>query len=68
MPFLLRNIWTGSLVFFSALMASTFFITKVWQAITMVACVGVSWAVASWVPFAIIMEVGHNCAWRISTR
>jgi solute carrier family 45 protein 1/2/4 len=68
MPFLLRNIWTGSLVFFSALMASTFFITKVWQAIMMVACVGVSWAVASWVPFAIIMEVGHNCARLISTR
>ena len=32
MPFLLRNIWTGALVFFSALMLSTFFISTVFQA------------------------------------
>ena len=32
MPFLLRNIWTGALVFFSLLMFSTFFISTVFQA------------------------------------
>lgn len=31
MPFLLRNIWTGALLFFSLLMFSTFFITTVYQ-------------------------------------
>ena len=31
MPFLLRNIWTGALLFFSLLMFSTFFITTVLQ-------------------------------------
>lgn len=31
MPFLLRNIWTGALVFFSLLMLSTFFISTVFQ-------------------------------------
>lgn len=33
MPFLLRNIWTGALLFFSLLMFSTFFITTVFQVI-----------------------------------
>lgn len=31
MPFLLRNIWTGALLLFSALTFSTFFITTVFQ-------------------------------------
>jgi hypothetical protein len=31
MPFLLRNIWTGALLFFSRLMFSTFFITTVFE-------------------------------------
>jgi len=31
MPFLLRNIWMGSMLLFSFITASTFFITKVWQ-------------------------------------
>lgn len=56
MPFLLRNIWTGALLLFSCLMLSTFFVTTVNQAITVVALVGICWAVACWVPFAIIME------------
>jgi solute carrier family 45 protein 1/2/4 len=30
-PFMLRNIWTAGLVLFGLVMASTFFITKVWQ-------------------------------------
>ncbi|KAK0191134.1 hypothetical protein F5146DRAFT_1137928 [Armillaria mellea] len=56
MPFLLRNIWTGAMLWFSLLTFSTFFITDVIQASIFVAFVGISWAVAMWAPFAIIME------------
>ncbi|WWD16814.1 hypothetical protein CI109_101246 [Kwoniella shandongensis] len=56
MPFMLRNIWTAGLVLFGLLMGSTFFITKVWQATVMISLVGICWAIACWVPFAIIME------------
>ncbi len=57
MPFLLRNIWTGALLFFGLLTFSTFFISTVVQATIFISLVGVCWAVAMWVPFAIIMEV-----------
>jgi solute carrier family 45, member 1/2/4 len=57
MPFMLRNVWTGGLLLFGLLMMSTFFVKTVWQATLVVALVGVSWAIACWVPFAIIMEV-----------
>lgn len=57
MPFMLRNIWTGGLLLFGLLMMSTFFVKTVWQATLVVALVGISWAIACWVPFAIIMEV-----------
>ncbi|KAI0347164.1 MFS general substrate transporter [Trametopsis cervina] len=56
MPFFLRNIWTGAMLLFAAITLSTFFITKVWQATIAVSLVGICWAVACWVPFAIIME------------
>ncbi|KAG6833887.1 hypothetical protein H0H87_007898 [Tephrocybe sp. NHM501043] len=56
MPFLLRNIWTGALLLFTALTFSTFFITTVFQATVFISLVGICWAVAMWVPFAIIME------------
>ncbi|BEI80167.1 hypothetical protein CcaverHIS002_0106960 [Cutaneotrichosporon cavernicola] len=56
MPFMLRDVWTCALVFFFVLMMSTFFISTVWQATTMIALVGICWAVAMWVPFAIMME------------
>ncbi|KAG6854846.1 hypothetical protein C0991_012036 [Blastosporella zonata] len=56
MPFLLRNIWTGALLLFTALTFSTFFITTVFQATIFISLVGICWAVAMWVPFAIIME------------
>lgn len=58
MPFLLRNIWTGALLFFSFLTFMTFFISTVVQATIFISLVGICWAVAMWVPFAIIMEVG----------
>ncbi|WVF66722.1 hypothetical protein IAT40_001464 [Kwoniella sp. CBS 6097] len=56
MPFMLRNIWTAGLALFGILMGTTFFITTVWQATVMIALVGICWAIACWVPFAIIME------------
>ncbi|ORX36430.1 major facilitator superfamily domain-containing protein [Kockovaella imperatae] len=56
MPFMLRNIWTAGLLLFAAIMASTFFIRTVWQATVAIALVGICWAIACWVPFAIIME------------
>ncbi|KAF8076526.1 major facilitator superfamily domain-containing protein [Lyophyllum atratum] len=57
MPFLLRNIWTGALILFTILTFSTFFITTVAQATAFISLVGICWAVAMWVPFAIIMEI-----------
>lgn len=56
MPFFLRNIWTGALLLFTILMFLTLFISTMWQAIVVVSLVGICWAVACWVPFAIIME------------
>jgi len=56
MPFLLRNVWMGAMLLFSLITASTFFITQVWQAIVAISLIGICWAVACWVPFAIIME------------
>jgi len=56
MPFFLRNIWTGAMLLFALITFSTFFITKVWQAVIAISLVGICWAVACWVPFAIIME------------
>jgi len=57
LPFLLRNIWTGALGFFSFLMFTTFFVNTVAQATVVICIVGVCWAVAVWAPFAIIMEL-----------
>jgi solute carrier family 45 protein 1/2/4 len=56
MPFLLRNIWTGALLLFTIITFSTFFIKTVAQATVAISLVGICWAVACWVPFAIIME------------
>jgi solute carrier family 45 protein 1/2/4 len=57
-PVLLRDIWTGAMVFFTILMFSSFSISTVPGAIAMISLVGISWSVACWVPFAIIMEAG----------
>ncbi|KDR83615.1 hypothetical protein GALMADRAFT_235899 [Galerina marginata CBS 339.88] len=57
MPFLLRNIWTAALIFFSFLTLSTFYISTVFQATIFISLVGICWAVAMWVPFTIIMEL-----------
>ncbi|KAF5344144.1 hypothetical protein D9758_008829 [Tetrapyrgos nigripes] len=55
-PFLLRNIWTGALLFFSFLTFMTFFVKTAVEATVFIALVGICWAVAMWAPFAIIME------------
>ena len=57
MPFMLRNIWTAAMLLFTILTFATYFVTTVPQAIVVVSLVGICWAVACWVPFAIIMEV-----------
>lgn len=56
-PFLLRNIWSGAMLLYALLTFSTFFIKTVTQATIFISLVGISWAVAMWVPFAIIMEL-----------
>jgi len=56
LPLLYRTIWIGALMLFTVLTMATFFITSTIGAIIIVSLVGVSWAVACWVPFAIIME------------
>lgn len=52
----LRTIWTASLLWFSACMFSTFYVSQVDGAMAIVALSGISWAVACWVPFALVME------------
>jgi len=56
MPFLLRDIWTVALVLFTILTFSTFFVSTVVQATIVLGFVGICWAVAIWVPFALVME------------
>ncbi|EIW82085.1 MFS general substrate transporter [Coniophora puteana RWD-64-598 SS2] len=57
LPLTLRNIWTGALLLFTLITFSTFFISTVAQATAAISLVGICWAVACWVPFAIIMEL-----------
>ncbi|KAF8305438.1 MFS general substrate transporter [Clavulina sp. PMI_390] len=56
MPFMLRNIWTASLMLFALVMLATFWIRTRWQATVAISLLGISWACAVWVPFAIIMQ------------
>jgi len=56
MPLLLRTVWTGALLLFTLITFSTVFVKTVNAAIVIVSLVGICWAVACWVPFAIIME------------
>lgn len=57
MPWLLRDIWTAAMILFTLLTFSTFWISTVKQATVAISLVGICWAVACWVPFAIIMEL-----------
>jgi solute carrier family 45 protein 1/2/4 len=57
MPWLLRDIWTAAMILFTLLTFSTFWISTVKQATVAISLVGICWAVACWIPFAIIMEL-----------
>lgn len=53
----LRTIWTVSLIIYGTLAAfGTLFVQNMSHSIVLVACVGVPWAVAVWVPYALVME------------
>jgi solute carrier family 45 protein 1/2/4 len=53
----LRTIWTFSLLLYSVQAAIlTFTVQTTVQATVLLASVGIPWAVASWVPFALVME------------
>ncbi|UZJ55304.1 hypothetical protein CBS101457_004624 [Exobasidium rhododendri] len=53
----LRTIWTISLVLYSLQAAVlTFAVQTTKQAIVLLASIGIPWAVACWVPFALVME------------
>jgi solute carrier family 45 protein 1/2/4 len=56
-PFTLKNIWTMSLVWFAVCMGATWFVDDLWAATAVVALCGVPWAVAMWVPFAMVGEI-----------
>ncbi|KAG0083237.1 hypothetical protein BGZ92_010943, partial [Podila epicladia] len=56
-PFTLRNLWTMSLVWFASCMGMTWFVDGVWAATIVIALCGVPWAVALWVPFAMVGEI-----------
>ncbi|PLW56429.1 hypothetical protein PCANC_03459 [Puccinia coronata f. sp. avenae] len=51
-----RNLWTLGLLFYSLLMASTFFIDTSAGANLLISFLGLSWALAQWVPLALTME------------
>lgn len=59
-PFTLRNLWTMSLVWFATCMGMTWFVDGLWAATIVIALCGVPWAVALWVPFAMVGEILSN--------
>ncbi|KAK3844844.1 MAG: sugar transporter [Linnemannia gamsii] len=56
-PFTLKNMWTMSLVWFAVCMGATWFVDDLWAATAVIALCGVPWAVAMWVPFAMVGEI-----------
>ncbi|KAF9437452.1 hypothetical protein BGZ76_000658 [Entomortierella beljakovae] len=56
-PFTLKNLWTMSLIWFAACMGMTWFVDSVWSATFVIAMCGVSWALAMWIPFAMVGEI-----------
>ncbi|KAG0343954.1 hypothetical protein BG004_004869 [Podila humilis] len=56
-PFTLKNLWTMSLVWFASCMGLTWFVDDIWAATVVIALCGVPWAVALWVPFAMVGEI-----------
>ncbi|KAF9908451.1 hypothetical protein EC991_009804 [Linnemannia zychae] len=56
-PFTLRNLWTMSLIWFAVCMGASWFVDDLWAATAVIALCGVPWAVAMWVPFAMVGEI-----------
>ncbi|KAG0244436.1 hypothetical protein BGW41_007728 [Actinomortierella wolfii] len=59
-PFTLKNLFTMSLIWFAVCMESTWFVDSLWAATAVIALCGVPWAVAMWVPFAMVGEFISN--------
>ncbi|CEH13332.1 Sucrose transporter and related proteins [Ceraceosorus bombacis] len=56
----LRTMWTCASLLLATLMAITFLPLKTTGATVLISMVGIPWAVASWVPFALVMEQVHE--------
>ncbi|CAO3575221.1 unnamed protein product [Mortierella alpina] len=67
-PFSLKNLWTMSLVTFSIAMGLTWFVDDLWAATAVIMLCGVPWAVAMWVPFAMIGEINSDMKDRLEAR
>lgn len=67
-PFSLKNLWTMSLVMFSVAMGLTWFVDDLWAATAVIMLCGVPWAVAMWVPFAMIGEINSDMKDRLEAR
>lgn len=55
-PFTVYNIYTASHIIFFIIMMTTFFVRTEYHAISVIASVGVPWAIAMWIPFALVGE------------
>jgi hypothetical protein len=55
-PFTVYNIYTASHIIFFIIMMTTFFVRTEYHAIAVIASVGVPWAIAMWIPFALVGE------------
>ncbi|CAB4476011.1 sugar transporter [Rhizophagus irregularis] len=55
-PFTVYNIYIASHIIFFIIMMTTFFVRTEYHAISVIASVGVPWAIAMWIPFALVGE------------
>lgn len=67
-PFTLRNLWTMSLAWFAVCMGMTWFVDDLWAATMVIALCGVPWAVAMWIPFAMVGEILSDMKDRLEAR
>ncbi|KAG0213930.1 hypothetical protein BGX28_003108 [Mortierella sp. GBA30] len=67
-PFTLRNLWTMSMVMFAVCMGLTWFVDDLWAATAVIMLCGVPWAVALWVPFAMVGEINSDMKDRLEIR
>ncbi|CAG8566202.1 5287_t:CDS:2, partial [Funneliformis mosseae] len=55
-PFTIYNIYTASHIIFFFIMMTTYFVRTEHDAIAVLASIGVPWAIAMWIPFALVGE------------